>query len=107
MIEAIDYSTFKFIKLNLLFNIQIHKTHNIQIQTYLWRRRNVPHKINVPATRIHPRITRLQCIENQSLGKGVRKKKIKFVGYIRALLTYTRETAFRKLRTLEKCIEYD
>lgn len=29
-------------------------------KTYLWKRRNTPHKINVPATRNHPMSTKLQ-----------------------------------------------
>lgn len=34
---------------------------NVKISsTYLWRRRNTPHRINVPATRIQPIITNLQ-----------------------------------------------
>ena len=84
-------------------------------QAYLWRRRKTPHKMNVPATRIQPMITKLQSSENQAfITVDLLRRRIcdsnittnlKYQYNLRYKLTSIQETASQGWKILQRITE--
>lgn len=85
-------TTYKPLKMSMqtptyLYLVKQHEMRGeIQNRAYLWRTRNMPHKIKVPVTRIHPEITKLHKLEQENIRTFKQK-------------TIAKETKYKKERT--------